>query len=95
MRLVVDFIVIFIHCPRICSLVVDFIVKRLIFPDRPILTYGLIFPDGGSIGLPKYPSSMEELLAIDDPNQFCFARAMGVESTNGETVNIHYTAHQF
>ena len=26
-----------------------------------------------NIRLPKYPSSMEELLAIDDPNKFSFA----------------------
>ena len=39
---------------------------------------------------------MEELFAIDDPNKFCFARAaMDIDSINVETVNIHYTAHQF
>ena len=46
------------------------------------------------IGLPKYPRSMEELLAIDDSNKFCFARAMDIDSINVETVTIHYTAHQ-
>ena len=48
-----------------------------------------------NIYLPKYPSLMEELLAIDDPNKFCFARAMNIDSINADTVNIHYTAHQF
>ena len=38
---------------------------------------------------------MEELLAIDDPSKFSFARAMDIESINAETVNIHYTAHKF
>ena len=48
-----------------------------------------------NIGVPKYPSSMEELPAIDDLNKFCFARSMDIESINDETFNIHYTAHQF
>ena len=47
------------------------------------------------IGLPKYSSSMEELLAIDDPNIFCFTQAMDIDSINAETRNVHYTAHQF
>ena len=40
-----------------------------------------------NIGLPKYPSSMEELFAINYPNKFCFARAMDIESINAETVS--------
>ena len=43
-------------------------------------------------GLPKYPSTMEELLNITN---FCFIQAMDIESINSETVNTYYTAHQF
>ena len=55
--------------------------------SKPIMLPGLRFSQVTSkkewmnrtldiIGVPKYPSSMEELFAIGDPNQFCFARAM-------------------
>ena len=48
-----------------------------------------------NIGLRKYPSSIKELLAFDDPNTFNFVRAMDIAAINSETINIHYTAHQF
>ena len=74
--------------------------------DKQIMLHGLRFSRVPSkkewmnrkvdnIHLPKYPSSMEELLANDDPNKFCFARAMDIDSINAETVNIHYAANQF
>ena len=39
-----------------------------------------------NIGLPKYASSMEELLASDGTNIFCFIRAMNIDSINVEIV---------
>ena len=47
-----------------------------------------------NIGLPRYPSLMEELLENDDSSKFCFIRAMDIESINAETADIHSTAHQ-
>ena len=47
-----------------------------------------------NICLLKYPTTLEELLRINDPNKFCFVQAMDIEAVNSETVNIHYTAHQ-
>ena len=38
---------------------------------------------------------MEKLLAIDDPNIFCYIRVMDTDAINAETLSIHYTAHQF
>ena len=38
---------------------------------------------------------MEEVLAIDDPNIFCFIRAMDIDSINAETRIIHSTAHHY
>ena len=48
-----------------------------------------------NIQLPKYPSTLDKLLAIDDPTNFCFTRGMDIDSIYAETANIHYTAHQF
>ena len=48
-----------------------------------------------NIRLPKYPTTLEELLRINNPNEFCFVQAMTIDAINSETVNIHYTAHQF
>ena len=74
--------------------------------SKPIFLYGLRFSNAtsktewmnrteDSIGLPNYPSSMEEFLAIDNPNIFRYIRAMDIDSINAETGSIHYKAHQF
>ena len=43
----------------------------------------------------KYPATLEELIRIYDLNEFCCVQAMDIHAINSETVNIHYTAHQF
>ena len=74
--------------------------RNVFDPSRPIFLYGLCFSNVTSktewmnhtietIGLPKYPSWMEELLVVDDPNYFQFVRAMDIAPIHAETVNIH------
>ena len=41
-----------------------------------------------NIGLPKYPRSIGELLAVDDPNTFTFVWAMDIEANKAETIHI-------
>ena len=46
------------------------------------------------IQLPVFPKSMEELLDIKDASNFCFIQSID-RLINAETLNIHFTAHQF
>ena len=48
-----------------------------------------------NIQLPMFPTSVTELLDIKKPPNSCFIRAMDIDSINVETMNFHYTVHQF
>ena len=48
-----------------------------------------------TINLPMFPGCVEDLLKCSKSSNFCFNQAIDLESINSETVNIHYSAHQF
>ena len=61
--------------------------------SKPIFLYGLQFSNVTSkvewmnrtidnIGLPKYPSTIEELLKFDGPNIFNFVQAIDIAARN-------------
>ena len=66
---------------------------------KPLLLHGLRFSKVTSkqewmnrtynnTGLPKYPSTKEDLLNIRDPSNFCFSEAMDIDAINAETSRL-------
>ena len=81
-------------------------VKNWMFQDLAINLHGLRFSrvtqktermnrTVDNIHLPVFPKSVAQLLEIKEASNFCFVRFMDIHYINAETVNIHYTAHQF